>query len=41
MLSLVTAVSEAFTSDFVLNLGWDSRLLRFPGFVLAFSTAFL
>ena len=33
--------SEAFASDSVLNLGWDSRRLRFSGFVLAFSTAFL
>ena len=34
-------MSEAFASDSVLKLGWDSRRLRFPGFVLAFSTAFL
>ena len=39
--SFATAVSEALASDFVLNLVWDSRRLGFPGFVLAFSTAFL
>ena len=33
--------SEAFVSGSVFNLGGDSRRLRFPGFVLAFSTAFL
>ena len=40
IVSFATAVSEAFASDFVLNLGWDPRRLRFPRFVLAFSTAF-
>ena len=39
--SFATPKSEALASDSVLNLGWDSRRLRFPGFVLAFSTAFL
>ena len=33
--------SEAIASDSVLNLVWDSRRLRFLGFVLAFSIAFL
>ena len=41
ILSSSAAVSEAFASDFVFNLVWDSRRLRFPAFVLALSTAFL
>ena len=41
ILSFATALSDAFASDFVLNVGWDSGRLRFPGFELAFSAAFL
>ena len=39
--SFAAPKSEAFASDSVLNLIWDSRRLRFLGFVLGFSTAFL
>ena len=33
--------AKAVASDSVLDLGWDSRRLRIPGFVLAISFAFL
>ena len=41
ILSISAAVSEAFASDSVFNLVWDSRRLRLPAFVLPLSTAFL
>ena len=39
--SFATPENEASASDSVLNSGWDSRRVRFPGFGLAFSAAFL
>ena len=41
ILAFSRVVREAFAFEFVLNLVWDSRWLRFPAFVLAFWTAFL
>ena len=35
----ISSLSEAFASDLVLNFVWDSGRLRFPAFILAFSTA--